>query len=144
MIKRTTYIITAIIAAAALIVLSCSTDKTPGITVRNATFMPSKMMIGAASAFMEIVNDGSGNDMMTGCSIKEYPSVRGEIHDVVDGKMKKLNQIKIPSQETVDLKKGSKHLMFFDCPEDMSGDVTLVLNFEKTGAIEATATVNSN
>jgi len=123
------------------VVAGCS-QGTPEISIVDAKFVPSQMLIGRASSFMKIVNDGEGSDVLTGCQIREYPSVRGEIHDVVDGKMVKIEKIDVPAGQHTDLKMGSFHLMFFGIPEQIEAEVTLVLSFQKSGVIEVKAPVS--
>lgn len=125
---------------AMLIVAGCS-QGTPEITATDAQFIPSQMLIGKASAFMKIVNKGTGSDTLRGCSLKEYPSVRGEIHNIIGGKMTQINQIDVPAGHNVDLKMGGYHLMFFGIPEEIGDAVTLVLSFQKSGAVEVAAAV---
>lgn len=112
----------------------CS-EGTPQILIKDAKLIPSQL-IGRASSFMKIVNDGEGSDSLNGCLIKEHPSVRGEIHDSVDGKMVKIEKVDIPPGHNTDLKMGSFHLMFFGLPEKIKEEVTLVLLFQKSGSIE--------
>jgi copper(I)-binding protein len=94
------------------------------------------MLFGVASAFMLIENNGSGNDKLTGCSVKEFSDVKGEIHDVINGKMQNVEAIKIPADKTTALRKGSIHLMFYRFPDKLEDEMTLVLKFKKTGTIE--------
>ncbi len=122
-----------------LILSSCSIGGRPEIVVSNVTIIPSGMMKGVASSFMQIINNGSGSDRLTGCTIKEYPSARGELHDFKDGRMTKVEEVIIPAHETTELMRGSLHIMFFEIPEKIKGTVTLILNFEKSGPIEVRA-----
>lgn len=123
-----------------VMVAGCS-QGTPEISVTDAQFIPSQMLIGRASSFMKIVNNGTGGDSLRGCALKEYPSVRGEIHDVVDGKMTKIEKVDVPAKHNADLKTGGHHLMFFGIPEEIGDTVTLVLTFQKSGPVEVTAPV---
>lgn len=127
----------------AMAVLLACNEGTPKIEVKDAKFIPSQTLIGKASSFMRIVNDGTGSDSLKECSIKEYPSVRGEIHDSVDGKMVKIDEVDISSGHNTDLKMGGYHLMFFGVPEEVGKEVTLVLTFEKSGPVEVTVPVIS-
>jgi copper(I)-binding protein len=122
-----------------LILSSCPGGGKPEVVVRDVTMIPSGMMKGVASSFMRIINNGSGRDILTGCSIKEYPSARGELHDFIDGRMTRVEEVVIPAHETTELKRGSLHVMFFKIPEKPKGNVTLVMNFEKTGQMEVRA-----
>jgi copper(I)-binding protein len=88
-----------------LIISSCTGGGKPEVEVMDITVVPSGMMKGVASSFMRIINNGSGNDVLTGCSIKEYLSARGELHDFIDGRMTRVESVKIPARETTELKK---------------------------------------
>ena len=96
-----------------LILSSCNSGGRPEIVVRDATVIPSGMMKGVASSFMQIINSGSGSDKLTGCTMKEYPSARGELHDFKDGRMTKVEEVIIPAHETTELMRGSLHIKFF-------------------------------
>jgi copper(I)-binding protein len=115
---------------------------TPQISIKDAKFIPSQMLIGRASSFMKIVNNGDGSDSLQGCMIKEYPSVRGEVHNTVDGKMVKMEKVEIPARHTVELQRGGIHLMFFGIPEQIGEEVTLVLTFQKSGPVEVNVPVS--
>jgi copper(I)-binding protein len=119
----------------------CS-EGTPEISIKDSKFIPSQMLIGRAASFMKIVNDGEGSDSLKGCLIKEHPSVRGEIHDSVDGRMVKIEKVSIPPGHNTDLKMGNFHLMFFGLPEKIQNEVTLVLLFQKSGSIEVKVPVS--
>jgi copper(I)-binding protein len=60
---------------------------------------------------------------------------------VIDGKMTKIEEIIIPAKETIELKMGGLHLMFFDIPENLKDKdtVTLLLKFKESGTIEVKA-----
>jgi copper(I)-binding protein len=130
-----------ILSFLALTVLPGCSKGNPQISITEAKCVPSRMLIGRASSFMKIVNNGNGSDSLRGCSIKEYPSVRGEIHNSVEGKMIKMEKIEVPAEHTVELKRGGFHLMFFGVPEHMGKEVTLVLAFQESGPVEVTVPV---
>lgn len=128
-----------------LIILSlfACTKGEPELIVKGAILIPSPKMKGVASSFMFIINEGNGGDKLLGCSIKEYPTVRGELHDVVKGKMKRVNEIPIPPGQTTALKAGGLHLMFFGMPDSLPEEVTVLLRFEKSGTIEVKTQVGT-
>jgi len=123
---------------------SCNTGGVPKLSVTNVRFMPSSMMIGMASAFLKITNSGDSSDTLIACSIKEYPAASGALHDIIDRKMVKLEEIKIPVDNTTDLKPGSKHLMFSGLPEKLEGKITMILSFKKSAPIKAMAVLDSH
>jgi copper(I)-binding protein len=142
MIRKLSYVHYLILYFVVLVIVAGCSQGTPQISISDAKFIPSQMFIGRASSFMKIVNDGEGSDVLTGCQIKEHPSVRGEIHDVVDGKMVKIEKIDVPAGKNTDLKTGGVHLMFFGLPEQIEEEVTLVLFFQKSGPIEVKVPVS--
>jgi hypothetical protein len=115
----------------------------PSIEVGNAVVKPSPMFVGVYSGFMNIRNAGDGADNFVGFTVKEYPKARCEIHDVKDRKMVRISKVKIPASSVVELKPGSVHLMMFEMPkvEDVAGELTLVLKFQKSGEITVKAKV---
>lgn len=139
--KRRTAALFCILILLVVNLFSC-TKSIPKIDLRGATIVPSSMMEGAASAFLFIINDGNGSDILAGCSIKDHPSIRGELHDVVGGKMTQVSETKVPPRQTVELKRGGLHLMFFDVPEDFPETVTIVMSFQTSGMVEVEAAFN--
>ncbi|MBU2560617.1 copper chaperone PCu(A)C [archaeon] len=116
------------------------TQAEPDIKVSYPKVTHSAMTENAISAFMFIENKGSADDYLVSARIKELPDKRVEVHDVVDGKMVHIEKIKIPAGAVVELKMGSYHVMGFDITEHVD-EITLVLNFGKSGEIEVVATV---
>jgi len=135
--KITHLILTALFV---ITLFSCSQGK-PEIAVNEVKLMPSPVMIGSASSFMTVANSGTGDDTLTGCSLKGYASVKCRLHDVIDGKMKHIEKIDIPSGSSVQLKMGGRHLMFSGLPEDIGNEVTILLNFRQSGAVEVKGAV---
>lgn len=123
---------------------SCNTGGVPQLSVTNARFMPSSMMIGMASVFLNISNSGNSSDTLIACSIKEHPSASGSLHDTIDRKMVRQDEIKIPANNNTDLKPGNKHLMFSGLPEKIEEEITLILRFKKSAPIEAKAVLDSH
>jgi len=112
---------------------------TPEIDLKGATIIPSESLQNTASAFLFIINDGTGNDQLTGCALKGYSSVRGQLHNFVKGKMVTVGKIVVPAGETIHLQPGSLHLMFFGLPEEISEEITLILTFAESGPKEVRA-----
>jgi copper(I)-binding protein len=112
----------------------------PDIKVSYPKAAYSPMIDDAVSIFMFIENKGSGDDYLISAGVVEYPDKNVELHDVVAGKMMMLDKLKIPGGEVVELQGGSYHIMVFDVTETL-GEVTLVLNFEKSGEVEVKVTM---
>ena len=137
--KKTTVLSACVCALFLFLIISSCTGGGPEIVVKGVTVVPSGMMQGAASSFMFIINDGVGNDTLTGCSMKDLPSVRCELHDFIDGKMSRREEIAIPAQETTELKRGGLHIMLFNVPDTLEDEVTLIMNFGESGPVEVRA-----
>jgi copper(I)-binding protein len=108
---------------------------TPDIRVSYPKAAHSAMVENTISIFMFIENKGGGDDYLVSARVVELPDKRVELHDVVDGKMTRIEKLKIPAGEVVELRGGSYHIMVFDVTETVS-EVTVALNFEKSGAVE--------
>lgn len=124
-----------------LVLSACAMGGEPSITVKGVTIVPSDAIKGSAASFLFIINDGRASDKLVGCSIKEFPDVYVDLHDSVRGQMVIVKEIEAPGGKTTALKRGGLHIMFDGFPEAPGDEITLILNFEKTGPIEAKATV---
>ncbi|GBD98589.1 hypothetical protein BMS3Abin07_00609 [bacterium BMS3Abin07] len=115
---------------------SCSTSGPPDIKVKWPKLFRSNYSKDTGSAFMAIINDGTGKDILTGCSVIEYPEVSCELHNIVNGRMVLVKQMEVPAKGILDLKSGSSHLMFFGLPDKMKSEITVVLRFRKSGTMK--------
>jgi copper(I)-binding protein len=106
----------------------------PKISVHNAYFIASPMEPDAISIFMDIENTGSTDNLIS-AKIKEFPNARVELHGVAEGMMLKVDKIEIPAKKIRQLKMGSYHIMAFGIG-DPGEEITVLLNFEKSGNIE--------
>jgi len=106
----------------------------PDIRIEEVKAYISPMMSNTASVFMKITNTGKGSDNLIGASV-DMPSAVVELHDVKDGKMAAVKNIPIPSEEVVELKPKSLHIMIFKIPKETKAgsEFTLKLKFERTG-----------
>jgi copper(I)-binding protein len=134
-------ITSAILFTAILFITACTEQGKPEISVEGAKYMKSPMIENASAVFMIITNDGKVEDRVLACSIKELPAVKGELHDVIGGKMQEIKEIVVQAGGMTVLKKGSLHLMFFNVPEKMEQSITVVMEFEKSGKMEVTVPV---
>ncbi len=103
------------------------------ISIIDAEAQFSDMKPDLGAVFMKIENRGS-DDSIIGARVS-IPGVIAELHDVKDGAMVKIDRIFLPGERTVELKKGSLHIMLFNLPiEVKEGDeFTLTLILEKAG-----------
>lgn len=88
----------------------------------------------AGAVFMKIRNKGTEDDFLIDSRVN-IKGVRTELHDVKDGRMFQIERIPIPAKSSVELKRGSLHVMLFGLPlEIKEGDEIIVtLIFEKAG-----------
>jgi copper(I)-binding protein len=121
-----------VLAFISTFIFSCNNGGTPMIKVK----VPKVIGKGDIAIFLLIVNDGTGSDSLIGCSLKEFPAAKGEMHDIIGGQMKEVKEIKVPANGLVALKRGGLHLMFFGLPEELPEKITLNLQFSKSGNIE--------
>ena len=117
-------------------IMSCNSG-TPDITLKSPHIVGKR----DAAIFLLIINDGNASDYLTGCSIGEWPGARVEVHDIIDGVMQEVKEIKIPAHDIVVFKKGSYHVMVFGVPENGPHEATLSMNFKKSGTKEVKVTV---
>ena len=111
-----------------------SAPKSPDISIHEQRAHLSPAMLNVGSVFMKIINSGKGDDALVRARTK-MPDVIVEIHDVVDGKMVKVDKIPVSSLSIVELKPRSLHIMLFKLPKDMKegSEFILYLRFEKSG-----------
>jgi hypothetical protein len=117
----------------ALCVVGC-TSGTPALEVESPQAKLSPAMFGVGSAFLTIVNKGSGNDTLVAASV-DIPGTTTELHDVQNGRMAKIEKISIPSNDSIILRPGSLHIMIFNMPREVKEgrNFTLTLLFSKSG-----------
>jgi periplasmic copper chaperone A len=94
-----------------------------------------------AGGFLTITNNGSSDDRIISAS--SPAAGRLELHEMaMEGDVMKMREIAggivIKAGETVELKPGGLHLMFFDVPMAFveGNEVPVTLTFEQTGQIE--------
>ncbi|NOY64557.1 MAG: copper chaperone PCu(A)C [Nitrospirae bacterium] len=113
-------------------VIACSEKGPPEISIK----WPQMLVEGDnGAAFMVIFNKGKGSDRLKSCTVKEYPQLNCELHDIVKGRMQLVKDFEVPAGETLELKPGGRHLMLFGLPENLKGEITIILHFEKTGDV---------
>lgn len=129
-----------VLAFISTFIFSCNNGGTPMIKVKG----PKVVGKGDIAIFLLIVNDGTGSDSLIGCSLKGFPEVKGEMHDIIGGQMQEVEEIKVPANGLIALKKGGLHLMFFGLPEELPEKMTLNLQFRKSGNIEVEVLTRRN
>jgi len=93
------------------------------------------------AAYMKIENKGTEADKLIDAS--NNVSKITELHETVEGKMRKISAIEVPAGKTVELKPGGLHVMIIDLNKPLKeGDtVGITLKFEKSGEIKVNAPV---
>ncbi len=134
--KRTIVILFAVLAAVSVIP-ACHYTATPDLVISGPQFFASTVAGAPAAAFMKLENNGTASDVLTGCSLEGFPSVRGELHNVIEGAMTKIDEIPVPAKATTELKKGSLHM-----PEEVPHEITITLQFQKSGAMKVKVPVS--
>lgn len=119
-----------------ILALSGCSQPPPDIQISDIVALPSPVLKGVVSVFMRISNNG-GKDYLTGAKTDINGSIV-ELHDVKNGRMVKVNSIKIPSEGKVEMIPGGIHIMIFNLPENImkGGEINLYLRFEKSGERE--------
>lgn len=107
---------------------------TPVIAIESPQAALSPMLIGVASIFMAINNSGDAGDALLSATA-DIPGAVTEMHDIIDGKMVKVDSIEIPAGAQVELRPGKHHIMVLRMPKDVKAgsEFNLRLKFKKTG-----------
>ncbi|UCG78937.1 MAG: copper chaperone PCu(A)C [Nitrospirota bacterium] len=120
-----------LIVMVVLMMISCSSGQ-PDIKIKSPKFVGKR----DGAIFLLIVNDGTGSDHLTGASIREWGGAKVEVHNIVGGVMKEVEEVEIPKDSVIALKKGSYHVMVFGAPSQGPKEATLTLHFKKSGSID--------
>lgn len=102
-----------------------------------------------AGGFLEITNNGAEDDVLVGA--KSDVAGRMEIHEMsMENDVMRMRELEegllIPAGETVTLKPGGFHIMFFDLKQPFVEGETIPVNltFEKAGTVEFDLTVGAS
>lgn len=127
-----------------LITLSTVTASGAEIIVEDVTGIFS-MRPDTGAIFMKIQNTSDNDDALIGATV-DIKDVRVELHDIKDGQMVKIEKIPVPAKTTVELKRGSFHIMLFNLPIELreNEEFRLTLTFEKAGEITVPAKLSSS
>jgi copper(I)-binding protein len=106
----------------------------PAISIVSPEAQLSPTFIGVASVFMKIANTGTGADMLVGARV-DIPGTVTELHDILDGRMKKVDGIAVPAGKTIRLRPAGNHIMILNIPKQMPQGTAfeLTLTFRKAG-----------
>jgi copper(I)-binding protein len=109
-------------------------ERGPAIRIESPEAAISPMLVGVASVFMRIVNTGGGDDVLLGARADVSETIT-ELHDIQDGKMRKVESIPIPADGTVVLRPARFHIMIFKLPKNAREGYAfdLLLKFKKSG-----------
>ena len=113
----------------------------PKIEVRDAWVREVPPTSKMSAAYMIIENKGKEADRLVDAS--NNVSEITELHETVEGKMRRVKAIEVPAGGKVELKPGGLHIMLINLKKPLKeGDkVELTLKFEKAGEIKVQAPV---
>ncbi len=113
----------------------------PKITVKDAWVREVPPTSKMSAAYMVIENTGDEPDRLIDAS--NNASKITELHETVDGKMRRVKAIDIPANGKAELKPGGLHIMLIDLnkPLKEGENVDITLKFEKSGEMKITAPV---
>ncbi|MFN3480172.1 MAG: copper chaperone PCu(A)C [Thermodesulfovibrionales bacterium] len=116
-----------------ILAISGCSQSHPDIHISDIVALPSPVMKGVVSVFMRISNNG-GKDYLIGAKTDIKGSIV-ELHDVKNGRMVKVDRIKIPTKDKVEMVPRGLHIMIFNLPDNiMNGDeINLYMIFDKSG-----------
>jgi periplasmic copper chaperone A len=105
----------------------------PQITIEGPYAELSPLFIGSGSFYMTIRNAG-GRDKLIGVAAS-LPRTVIELHDVRDNRMVRIEEIPIPTRDTVELRPGSLHIMIYNMPKTIQkgSELALTFRFERSG-----------
>jgi hypothetical protein len=143
--RNSVVIVLSLLVCTVIAGLSGCKQGVPVVTIESADAKLSPMIVGSGSIFMKIVNAGGGDDMLVAARAG-IPGAVTELHDVKEGKMTKIENMRIPSKSTVVLMPGSLHIMIFNMPKEVKegSQFSLALTFKKSGVITVPVIVTSN
>lgn len=115
-----------------------------GIVISDAWVRPPMPGRDIATAYFHIENKSGANDRLV--SVTTDVNSRTEIHTHLNEegvmKMRKLDGLDLPKDESAMFKPGGLHIMMFDTAlGENDSDVALILSFEKSGALTVIADV---
>ncbi|MEJ7619494.1 MAG: copper chaperone PCu(A)C [Aquificaceae bacterium] len=113
----------------------------PKIEVKDAWVREVPPTSKMSAAYMVIENKGKESDKLVDAS--NNVSEITELHETVEGKMRRVKAIEIPAGGKVELKPGGLHVMLINLKKPLKeGDtVELTLKFEKSGEVKVQAPV---
>jgi hypothetical protein len=106
----------------------------PSLALGGAEMSLSPVLLNVATATMDIVNSGDGDDRLVGVRV-DGPRVIAELHDVKDFRMVKVDGIPVPRRGTTTLRHGGPHIMLLGLPKGLGegAQMTLSLSFARSG-----------
>ncbi|MGF1684086.1 copper chaperone PCu(A)C [Photobacterium minamisatsumaniensis] len=91
------------------------------------------------AGFFNVMNHGDQNDILLGASspIAEKTELHAHMHEDGMMKMREVEQIEIPANDTQSLKPGGYHIMFFNINEvpKLGDKFPVTLNFKNAGKV---------
>jgi periplasmic copper chaperone A len=141
----------AVLALAGILIVSiltaCGAQSGEGIQVVDAWVRPAPMAGGTGAAYMQISNEGPGDDTLIG--VRANFAESAEMHETVqqDGMatMHLVDSIALPAGGSITFEPGGYHVMLINIAEPMQPgeSVTLTLVFEQMGEMQISAEVRA-
>ncbi|MFN7065307.1 MAG: copper chaperone PCu(A)C [Aquificaceae bacterium] len=113
----------------------------PKIEVKDAWVREVPPTSKMSAAYMIIENGGKEVDKLV--DVSSNASQITEIHETVEGKMRRVKVLEVPAGSKVELKPGGYHIMLINLSRPLKeGDkVEMTLKFEKSGEVKVQAPV---
>lgn len=115
------------------------------ITVSDAFSYPTMGMMNMGVAFMEIKNNGATDDAIIAAEtpIAARVELHNHIHENGIMKMRKMDTVELPANQTTTLKPGGLHIMLFNLKQELkAGDsFPLILKLKSGETVETTVKV---
>ena len=114
------------------------------IVISDAWTRPITVAGRPGGAYLTITNNTGASDQLLSASSPISPRLEIHEHSMADGvmKMRQVEFVEIPANQTVEFEPGGYHIMIFDSVQYAIGDeVELVLTFKNAGSVKTTAHV---
>lgn len=119
-----------------------------GLKIENAWARPSMGMDRAGAVYLEIHNEGGGEDALIGASSPAAATV--ELHETSEGAsgmmaMKPVERIPVPAGDHAKLEPGGFHIMLIGlkAPLEVGSTIEITLRFEKAAPVTVTVPVKA-
>lgn len=143
MVRRAISIAGGMVLICFLLLTGC-TERQAVIGIESPEAKISPTLLGVVSVFMTIRNTGNAEDHLMNARTV-LPGTVVEMHDIVDGKMVKVDGIQVPADSRVVLRAARHHVMIYKMPREMmeGAEFDLILTFKRSGERTVHCTLSS-